>query len=178
VTDSKAARPRISIIVAHSANRVIGASGKMPWHLPDDLKHFKALTMGHSIVMGRKTWESLGRLLPGRRHVVVSRNPGYAVSGATVVSLLDDALLACAGESEIFVIGGGDIYKQVLPKSDRLYITEIDSEYEGDTYFPGLDASCWEESERIPNIDQRSGQRFSFVTLDRIPEHRMRPCAP
>ena len=149
-------------------NRVIGRDGTLPWRLPEDLKRFKRLTMGHHIVMGRKTWESLGRLLAGRHHVIVSRRPGYSVSGATVVDSIDASIAAARDDSEVFVIGGGEIYALALPNTDRIYITEVDSYFEGDTFFPELDPVTWKETERAPKIDENSAQRYSFVTLDRV----------
>ena len=159
--------PRISIIVAYAANRVIGKDGKMPWHLSEDLKRFRRLTMGHHIVMGRKTWESIGRLLPGRKHIIVSRKSGYDVPGAKVVDSLEAAVAAAPDDSEIFVIGGGDIYALVLPIADRIYATEIDRKYEGDTCFPELEEGKWRETVRETHEDAASGLRYSFVTLER-----------
>ncbi len=159
--------PRISIIVAYAANRVIGLCGKMPWHLPEDLKRFRQITMGHAIVMGRKTWESIDRLLPERRHVIVSRRPGYAVPGATVVASLDKAIAVCADESDVFVIGGGEIYRLALPLSDRIYATEIDGSFEGDAFFPLLDRDLWQETRREARRDDNTSMRYSFVTFDR-----------
>lgn len=164
--------PRISIIVAYAANRVIGVGGQMPWRLPEDLKHFRQITMGHAIVMGRKTWESIGRLLPGRRHVIVSRRPGYTVPGATVVASLGDAKAACADESDVFVIGGGEIYRLALPLSDRIYATEIDGSFEGDAFFPLLDMDLWKETRREARRDDNTSMRYSFVTFDRTPPCR------
>jgi dihydrofolate reductase len=163
----KAARPRITIIVAYAANRVIGKDGKMPWHLSEDLKRFRRLTMGHHIVMGRKTWESIGRLLPGRKHIIISRKPGYEVAGATVVDSVDAAIAAARGDSDIFVIGGGEIYTLVLPIADRILATEIDRKYEGDTYFPELAKEIWRETARENREDAASGLRYCYVTLER-----------
>ena len=162
------ASPRISIIVAYAANRVIGKDGKMPWHLSEDLKRFRKLTMGHHIVMGRKTWESIGRLLPGRRHVIVSRQPGFSVAGATVVDSLDGAMAACAGNGEIFVIGGAEIYAAALPLADRIHATEIDGRFEGDTFFPDISAERWRETAREEHADPEQGLPFAFVTYDRL----------
>jgi dihydrofolate reductase len=163
----KAAHPRISIIVAYAANRVIGRDGKMPWHLSEDLKRFRRLTMGHHIVMGRKTWGSIGRLLPGRKHVIVSRKSGYDVPGAKVVDSLEAAVAAARDDSEIFVIGGGEIYALVLPIADRIYATEIARRYEGDTHFPELEEGNWRETARETHEDAAGGLRYSFVTLER-----------
>ena len=159
--------PRISIIVAYATNRVIGRDGKMPWHLSEDLKRFRRLTMGHHILMGRKTWESIGWLLPGRKHVIISRKSGYNVPGATVVDSLEAAIAAARDDSEIFAIGGGEIYALVLPIADRIYATEIDRKYEGDTCFPELEEGKWRETVRETHEDAASGLRYSFVTLER-----------
>jgi dihydrofolate reductase len=148
-------------------NRVIGRDGALPWHLPEDLKRFRQLTMGHHIVMGRKTWESLGRLLPGRHHVIVSRSPGYAVPGATVAGSVDAAIAACGGDDEVFVIGGGEIYALALPVADRILLTEIEQDFDGDAYFPALRSGQWRESERVRGKDPSTGLAYSFVTLER-----------
>lgn len=167
MTRLKAAHPRISIIVAYVANRVIGKDGKLPWHLSEDLKRFRKLTMGHHIVMGRKTWESIGRLLPGRKHIIISRKPGYEVAGATVVDSVDAAIAAARGDGEIFVIGGGEIYALALPIADRILATEIERDYEGDTHFPELENGIWRETSRENREDPASGLRYRFVTLER-----------
>jgi dihydrofolate reductase len=122
---------------------VIGRRGQLPWHLPEDLKRFKALTMGHHIVMGRKTCESIGRLLPGRTSVVVTRSRDQPIAGAILASSLADAVSKCAGDDEVFVIGGAQIYQAALPIADRLYLTLIQAEVQGDTYFPAWDAQEW-----------------------------------
>lgn len=148
-------------------NRVIGRDGHLPWHISDDLKRFKQLTMGHHIVMGRKTWESLGRLLPGRHHIIVSRSPGYAVSGAKVADSIDAAFAACGEDNEIFVIGGGEIYALALPMADRILLTEIDWNFEGDAFFPALVPGEWQESERLRRKDPANGLAYSYLTLER-----------
>lgn len=129
-----------------SRNRVIGAGGKIPWRLPGELKRFKSITMGHHIIMGRKTWESIGRALPGRTSVVVTRQSGYQAPGAIVTRSLEDALAACGNDEEIFVIGGAELYAQALPRASRLYLTVVDADIEGDTRMPEFDASAWRES--------------------------------
>ena len=139
----------------------------MPWHLSDDLKRFRQLTMDHHIVMGRKTWESIGRVLPGRKHIIISRKPGYDVAGAKVVDSLNAAIAAARGDSEIFVIGGGEIYALVLPIADRILATEIDRIYEGDTYFPELEKRIWRETARELRHDEADGFGYSFVTYER-----------
>lgn len=139
----------------------------MPWHLSEDLKRFRQLTMGHHIVMGRKTWESIGRLLPGRNHIIISRRPGYKVPGARVVGSIDAAIAAAGDDSEIFIIGGGEIYALVLPIADRILATEIDGKFEGDTYFPELAKGVWRETMRENREDAASGHRHCYVTLER-----------
>lgn len=161
------ASPRISIIVAYASNRVIGKGGKIPWHLSEDLKRFRQLTMGHHIVMGRRTWESIGRLLPERKHIIISRKPGYEVPGAKVVDSLDAAIAAASADSDIFIIGGGDTYASALHIADQILATEIDREYEGETYFPELEKRIWRETTRQNREDPASGLRYSFVTLER-----------
>jgi dihydrofolate reductase len=135
----------ISLIVAMSRNHVIGARGQIPWHLPDELKLFKSLTMGHHIIMGRKTWESIARILPGRTTVVVTRQPGYEVAGAIVTHTLEEAIAACGRDPEIFVIGGADLFRAALPLADRLYLTTVEAQIEGDTYMPEFDVAAWRE---------------------------------
>lgn len=135
----------ISIIVAMAENRVIGQNGQLPWDLPEDLQRFKRLTMGHTLVMGRRTFESIGKPLPGRRTIVVSRNPGYVAPGCDVVSSLDAALELAAPAEEVFICGGAEIYQQALPVAGRIYLTEVDSVIDGDTSFPGFLASDFVE---------------------------------
>jgi len=135
--------PRVNLVVAWAHGRVIGRDGTLPWHLPEDLKHFRALTMGHSIVMGRKTWDSIGRALPGRRSIVVTRNPGWSAAGCEVARSLEQALALCAGEPEVFVIGGAQLFEQALPQARRLFLTRIDAAFEGDVHFPKIDLTRW-----------------------------------
>lgn len=127
----------ISLIVAMSKNRVIGADGQIPWHLPQDLQRFKQLTMGQSLLMGRKTYQSIGRPLPGRQTIILSRNPALQVAGCTLVSDLK-AGIAAAQSSELFICGGGEIYRQALPLVEKIYLTELQREVSGDTFFPEL----------------------------------------
>jgi len=134
----------LSVIVALAKNRVIGLNNTLPWHLPEDLKRFKQLTMGHHIIMGRKTYESLGRLLPGRQTVIVTRNPDYKVDGAIVVHSLEQAISVSSADSEAFLIGGAELYQQSLPLAKRLYLTMIDAEFEGDAYFPEIELDHWD----------------------------------
>ena len=160
------ARPRLSIIVAVGRNGVIGVDGQLPWRLPDDLKRFKVLTMGHTLVMGRKTHESIGRLLPGRRTIIVSRNPAYRVEGATVVDSVGRAIAAATGESEVFVVGGGEIYALALPLADRLLVTDVDLAPEGDAFFPPIDATRWQQTARESRVTE-DGIRYAFADYER-----------
>ncbi len=158
----------VSLIVAVAENGVIGRAGKLPWHLPEDLKRFKRLTVGHPVIMGRKTWESIGRPLPGRRNLVVSRTPGYAAEGAEVFASLDEALAAAAGEDEVFVIGGAALYAEAMPRADRLYLTRVHATVEGDVTFPGLDPAAWTlVSEDRREADARHDHAFSFRVYER-----------
>lgn len=160
----------ISIIAAMAQNRAIGLNNRMPWHLSADLKRFKQITMSAPIVMGRKTFESIGRPLPGRTNIIVSRNPNYRPSGCWVYNDLDSAIRhGCRLADEIYVIGGADLYRAVLADARTLYLTEIHQDFEGDTYFPEIDAKLWQETERekIKN-DPSVAFDYSFVKLDRI----------
>ncbi|MDO6387932.1 dihydrofolate reductase [Uliginosibacterium sp. 31-12] len=141
-------RPEIAVIVARARNGVIGRDNTLPWRLRDDLQQFKQRTLGCPIIMGRKTWESLPRLLPGRQHVVISRQTQYAAEGATVVSSLDAAIAACGRAERIFVIGGAQIYAAALDLADVLWITEIDAAVEGDAHFPDFDSALFRETSR------------------------------
>lgn len=158
---------RLSIIAAHSTNRVIGANNKLPWHLPDDLKRFKALTIDHSLIMGRKTFESIGKPLPRRRNIVVTRSTASLGPGVTVAHSVDEALALVASEDEVFIAGGGEIYKQMLDRASRMYLTIVDTVVEGDAYFPDYDASAWREVERIERPRGDLPFSYRFVTLER-----------
>lgn len=160
-----AGEPRIYLIAALAANGVIGVDGKLPWHLPEDLRHFKKLTLGHPIIMGRRTWESLGEALPGRENIVITGTPGYAACGAAVASSLDAALALCAGESVVFVIGGHQLFVESLPMAAGLVLTEISRDYDGDTWFPPFDRSRWRESQREPH-ETADGMKFDFVLYE------------
>ncbi len=164
---SKQNHPRIYLVAAVAANGVIGRQGRLPWHLPEDLKHFKRLTLGHPIIMGRRTWESLGGLLPGREHIVVTRTPGYEAAGAAVASSLDAALALCAEEPIVFVTGGRDLFAEALPLAAGLVMTEIHRDYEGDTWFPPYDRSRWRETQREHHAAP-DGTKFDFVLYEPI----------
>ncbi|HRL22500.1 dihydrofolate reductase [Alcaligenes sp. SDU_A2] len=158
--------PAIRLVVAYAANRCIGKDNTLPWRLPSDLQHFKRVTMGLPIIMGRKTWESLGRPLPGRPNIVISRNTDYAAPGAQVFSDLHSALHACADFDTACVIGGEQIFALALPQARELIATEIHSEVQGDTFFPALADDQWTEVERLPQPPE-NGLSFDFVTYRR-----------
>lgn len=159
-------KPRLSIIAAMAKNRTIGIENRLPWRLPEDLQHFKRLTMGHHILMGRKTWESLPGQLPGRTPVVISRSPDFTAPGCIVAHSLDEAVAACQGDAEAFFIGGAELYRQALAYADRLYLTEIAAEFEGDAWFPEFDPKLWQETERVAGRSA-SGLAFDFVIYDK-----------
>ena len=159
--------PRLVGVVAMAANGVIGRDGGLPWRLPDDLKRFKAITMGKPLLMGRRTFESLGRPLPGRENVVLTRDKAWSADGVRVVHSLDEALAAAAGAEELMVIGGAEIYALAWPRLDRLELTEVHADVEGDTRLDAFDPGDWRElaRERHP-ADERHALDFSFVTLE------------
>jgi dihydrofolate reductase len=159
---------RLSLIVAMGKNRVIGANGAIPWRLPNELQLFKRVTMGHHIIMGRKTWESIRRLLPGRTTVIVTRQEDYAVPGALVVDSLQAAIKACSNDAEIFVIGGGELYREALPVADRIYLTTVDAEPVGDTRMPECDMHEWREvSAESFAADDKHAHAYRFSVLER-----------
>lgn len=167
--DPKQARPRVSLIVAMAKNRVIGANNALPWHLPSDLKRFKALTMGHHILMGRKTFESIGRVLPGRTSVVISRNPGYRPAGVVVARSIADAIDKARGDAEIFVIGGEQVFREALPSANRIYLTEIDRDFPGDVFFPELEQGRWQETASETVRDEAAGLVYRNLILNSRP---------
>jgi dihydrofolate reductase len=160
---------KLSIVVAMAPNRVIGHHNRLPWHLPADLAHFKALTLGKPVVMGRRTWESIGRALPGRTNIVITRASDYVARGAIVVHSVEEALEAVRCADEMMVIGGAEFYRQVLPRVDTLYLTCVEGEFEGDTYFPELDAAEWREVDSESHAaDEKNPCPYRFVTLERV----------
>lgn len=161
--------PRISLIVAMSRNRVIGRDNRLPWHLPDDLRRFKQITLGHHIVMGRKTWESINRLLPGRTTVIVSRDPKFAVEGAVVVGSIEHAVQLARDDSEVFIIGGAEIFRLALTIAERLYLTTIDADVEGDTLMPPIDFGAWRriEAESHP-VSDTNPLPWTFAIYERV----------
>lgn len=159
----------VSLIVAVANHQVIGFNNTLPWHLPEDLKHFRALTTGHHIIMGRKTYESLNRLLPDRTTVIVTRNPDYHVEGALIAHSLEAAIAQCQQDNEVFIIGGAELYKEALDVAEKLYITQIELEVEGDAYFPAYDQDAWHRVAYEPHI-AASGLAFSYATYERQAE--------
>ena len=165
--------PRITLVVAVAENRCIGRDGDLPWHISTDLKRFKAVTMGHPMIMGRKTFRSIGRVLPGRPNIVVTRDRDFRADGVTVVHSLDGALDAASahGTGEVMVIGGAEIFEQALPLADRLDICHVHAAVPGDTFFPEIDPAQWREtSRRDHDPEQPGGPAFSFVVYDRAAE--------
>jgi len=168
-------KPSIHLVAAMTRDRVIGHNGAMPWHLPRDLKHFKEVTLGHPVVMGRKTFESiiqsLGKPLPGRLNVVISRSNPTVPEGVMVFPSVDEALSALAKRDEtvVDVIGGGEIYALTLPMADRLYLTLIDAKIEGDTWFPVIDERCWQVSDTETHpADETNAYAMTFVTFNKV----------
>src|SRR5262245_13348794 len=157
---------RVYLIAAVASNGIIGANGKLPWNLPEDLRHFKKLTLGHPVIMGRRTWESLKGPLPGRENIVVTRRRDYEAPGAAVASSLEAALALCAGEPVAFVIGGTSLFRDSLPLAAGLVLTEIKRDYPGDTWFPEWDRAQWRESQREGHT-AASGVPFDFVLYER-----------
>ncbi|GAA0293829.1 type 3 dihydrofolate reductase [Psychrosphaera haliotis] len=161
---------KISLIAAMAKNRIIGKDNDMPWHMPADLKHFKKVTLGKPVIMGRKTFESIGRPLPGRKNIVVTRDDSWHFDGVTSVNSPDSALALVADVAEVMVIGGGNIYKQFLPKADTLYLTFIDLDVEGDTVFPDWsEVGNWKKVEQESHLsDEKNLYNYEFVTLQKF----------
>ncbi len=159
-----------SIIVAKAENHIIGQGHQLPWHLPKDMQHFKHTTMGHHVIMGRKTFASIKKPLPGRKLIVITRNPTYRVEGGTIVHDITAALAVAeqAGETEVFIAGGGAIYRATLALADKIYLTAIKAQLDGDTFFPSINANQWEEVKRIHHpADERHSYAYDFVELVR-----------
>ncbi len=163
--------PLVSIIVAMDRNRLIGGDGRLPWHLPADLRHFKQTTLGKPVVMGRKTYESIGKPLPDRTNIVVTRDDNYQAPGCITSSSLDQAIQAAGNVEELMIIGGADLYRQAFPRAERLYLTRIDAEFEGDTWFPDFDGNQWKVTAISDHeVDDRNRFPYSFATLERLPD--------
>ncbi|WP_298770450.1 type 3 dihydrofolate reductase [uncultured Shewanella sp.] len=155
---------KIAMIAAMAKNRVIGKDNQMPWHLPEDLRHFKAMTINKPIVMGRKTFESIGRPLPGRQNIVITRQADFSAAGITVVDSIEAAIRSVKECDELVIIGGGQLYTAMLPKADCLYLTEINLEVEGDTFFPYWNDGSWTEVSRV-NEKNSHGLEYSFINM-------------
>ena len=163
-----AAATGIALVAALARNRVIGIGGSLPWRLPEDLRRFRNLTLGHPVIMGRKTFEAIGKPLPGRDNIVITRTRGYAAPGCRVLHALD-AAVAAAGPGEVYVIGGAEIYAAALPLAHRLYLTEIDADFEGDAFFPEFDRRAWRVVAREPQSPGGPGAiRYEFVTYEHV----------
>jgi dihydrofolate reductase len=163
-----APEPFISLIVAMAQNGVIGRDNTLPWRLPEDLKRFKTFTLGKPLLMGRKTFESIGRPLPGRDNFVLTRDRSWSAAGVSVVHSVEEALASAAGNQELVAIGGAEIYRLVLPFARRIYLTHVHADVPGDTYFPEFDATQWADVEcRVHPADERHAYPVTFVTLER-----------
>lgn len=161
--------PRLEFVVAVARNGVIGRENSLPWRLPADLAHFKRLTLGRHILMGRRTWDSIGRALPGRHTIVLTRDRAWRADGATVVHTLDEALRTAAGAESLMVVGGAELYRALLPRTARIHLTEVQADVEGDTRFPPLAPGEWRELAREAHpADERHAHPYAFVTLERV----------
>ncbi|MEN8175609.1 MAG: dihydrofolate reductase [Pseudomonadota bacterium] len=162
------------MVAAMARNRVIGRNNQLPWRLPADLRHFKQLTLGKPIVMGRRTWESLPGLLPDRAHIVITRNPDYRAQGATLATSLEEAIEAAGPVSEIMVVGGADIYRQALEMADRVYLTIIEEDFLGDARFPPLDGTTWKSTaSELHAADDKNPWPYRFVIYERGPSETL-----
>ena len=160
---------RITLIVAMDRNRLIGAGNRLPWHLPADLAHFKRTTLGKPVLMGRRTFKSIGRPLPGRHNIVLTRDPRWRAEGVSVVHSTDEALRAAGDADELMVIGGAELYRQMLPRADRIHLTQVGHAFEGDTWFPELAPGQWRELSREDHApDERNPWPYSFRVLERV----------
>jgi dihydrofolate reductase len=163
----------ISLLVAMDKNQLIGKDNDLPWRLPADLAYFKRVTMGHPIIMGRKTYDSIGRPLPGRENIIVTRDTSYEAEGCKVIHSIEEIVkMNEQTDQELFVIGGAEIFKEILPHSDRLYITEINEEFDGDTYFPAFDKAEWKVISEEQGIkDEKNPYDYTFLVYEKIPQN-------
>lgn len=156
----------VSIVVAIAENNAIGKNNELLWYLPTDLKHFKQLTSGRTIIMGRKTFDSIGKPLPNRRNIVITRSAGMEIPGAEVVNTLDQALALCTTEEEVFIVGGAEIYRQAMDKTDKIYLTRVHAQYAADAFFPEIDQKNWDEVDTEPHQpDEKNNLAYTFSTL-------------
>ena len=159
---------QISIVVAISENNAIGKDNQLLWHLPADLKHFKNITTGHTIIMGRKTYDSIGKPLPNRRNIIITRQKGLNIEGVEVANSLDEALALCENENEVFIIGGAEIYKQAIAVAHRIYLTRVHQDFKADAFFPEIDNESWKEVEKVDHLpDEKNKFAYTFSTLER-----------
>jgi len=159
----------ITLVVAHARNHVIGREGGMPWHLPADLAHFKAVTLNKPVIMGRRTFQSIGNPLPGRVNIVATRDTSFTAEGIAIAHSLDEALAVAGDVDEVMVIGGAEIYRLALPRASRIHLTLIDADIDGDTHFPEYDDGAWREvSREYRAADARNSHPLSFITLERM----------
>jgi dihydrofolate reductase len=159
----------VSAVVAIGENNAIGKDNELLWYLPADLKHFKSITKGHTIIMGRKTFDSIGKPLPHRRNILITRSKELKIDGAEVVNTVDQALALCAGEEEVFIVGGAEIYKLAMPVTDRIYLTIVHQSYQADAYFPELNHNLWKEVSSVRHeADEKHNVAFTFLTLERL----------
>lgn len=164
---------KISIIVAMSRNRVIGKGDAMPWHLPAELRHFKQVTMGKPIIMGRKTFESIGRVLPGRRNIIITRDPQYEFEDAIIVHSIDEALKAAGNTAEVMIVGGGHLYRQMIKDAECLYLTIVETDIEGDVFFPLIAEKEWRTTQELRRApDEKNQFAMRFMILERNPVRR------
>ena len=156
----------VSAVVAIAENNAIGKDNQLLWHLPADLKHFKQITSGHTIIMGRKTYDSIGKPLPNRRNIVITRTADLQIPGVEVTGNIEDALALCANEDEVFIIGGAEIYRTTLAVTDRIYLTRVHENYEADAFFPEIDFNEWEETSVEKHLpDEKNRVAYTFSTL-------------
>lgn len=159
--------PKITIVVAIASNHAIGKNNQLLWHLPNDLKHFKNITSGGTVIMGRKTFDSVGRPLPKRRNIVITRQD-ISIEGCEVVKSIEDAIALCKTEAEAFIVGGAEIYRQAMPLTNRIYLTIVHHDFDGDSFFPEIDPAQWREtSHEDHQPDEKHAYGYSFITLER-----------
>ncbi|HUQ42071.1 MAG TPA: dihydrofolate reductase [Candidatus Limnocylindrales bacterium] len=159
---------RIAFVVARDRGGVIGKGGTLPWRLPDDMKHVRSLTIGKPLIMGRRTYDSIGHPLPERTNIVMTRDPGFKADGVKVARTPEEALAIAGDAPEVIVFGGAEVFTRFLPMTDRIYMTEVDADSAGDTFFPALDPAQWRETERVEHpADARHAHSFRFITLER-----------